>query len=249
MKKIPAVVLVALLSACGGGGDSSDEPGADARGLYEGQFSQSGQTFQLAAVVGSDQRAFLLSLDAGALYAGQINTAATSLSGALTAYEITSGSDFSLVAERAGISTITGIVTPMSGISGNYSTSFGPPGTFALTYDERSGDAPSLASISGVYSSQDPISGFSMSASVDIDGSLTASDSDGCNYTGAISIPDSTLNLYDAAVTGSCPGQAAETLTGFVVSTDPASASGLLILLANNALAVAAFLAEAPTQP
>ena len=96
-------------------------------------------------------------------------------------------------------------------MSGTYSKSrfkgeafFG--GTKASDYDfskdSQSSNTASFATIKGNYVSVD----YTASVAIDADGIISGSNTDGCQYNGQISIPDSTVNIYKVAFTASSCG-------------------------------------------
>lgn len=65
-------------------------------------------------------------------------------------------------------------------------------GTFSFGVSDQSNEGASLDTVKGNYSTIDA----ETSIAIDIDGILSGSDTDGCQYSGNVTVPNSSVNVY-----------------------------------------------------
>lgn len=239
MKITWLLVSALLLVACGGGGGGSS--GADPSGVYNGTFTESGAVFSLNGVIDSRGRAHLFSVDGQALYVGNVTTSDNALNGSVTRYLLTGGSFFSIVGQRFDTVALSGTVQEQLGLAGTFSASgAGQFGTFALTYEPTSAGTAPISEFAGTYTNQDINTGFSFSAAVNADGAITASDSDGCNYSGNLTSPDDGLAVLEATLQFTCPGFTNPIQVSGIATLLRESPNSIVFILSNNDVALAA---------
>lgn len=204
-----------------------DWPGPDLSpaGLYlAGEFtSTSGGlpvVHQVDAVISESYDVQVISSDLH--YAGTVDVDEDRLSGSLTEYRGASGPFFGL----DGVHNITldGNADD-NGLFGDYSGS-GDEGRFNLVYSELYERASSLGLTSGVWSYTELASGggvYTVTLTVDSNGELFGSDTDGCVFTGRIDIINSDYNAYRATASVSSCGELDGNYTGLAYLSDTAN--------------------------
>jgi hypothetical protein len=95
------------------------------------------------------------------------------------------------------------MVTP-PGLSGALTDKAGDTQTLFLNFDNTYSLASSLSQLSGTWSFN--ASGFSLTATIQTDGTFTAVDSNSCSYSGSFGLIDSTVNAYSETYILSCHG-------------------------------------------
>ena len=110
-----------------------------------------------------------------------------------------------------------------SGLSGTLTDTSGDTETLSLTFDGAYDLTSSLPMLAGDWSYA--ANGFTLTATISTDGTLSAVDSNGCSYSGAFGLIDPSFNAYNASYTLSCGGTDV-TYTG-VASYFPASGSAV----------------------
>jgi hypothetical protein len=213
------VVALALAAAgCGGTSDSSTSSStptnASAAGLWSGTDSASG--LGLEAFIDSSGSADFIRAD-GVQYTGSVQVSGSTLVVSLEGYtdfgdEFSGGSTY-------GIGTFNGTVSTTTSIGGTLT--FTPTNgtqftsTWSLTYDSNSlyTSGSSLSAIAGTYTgaaastdSSDPINGSTVTISSS--GALSGSgSSSGCVLSGALTIDNSSYDIYSVAYSYSgCTG-------------------------------------------
>jgi hypothetical protein len=78
--------------------------------------------------------------------------------------------------------------------SGSYSGS-GDAGTFSMTMSPMWNRPAALETVAGVYT-RSTATGYTMTMTIGANGQMSGSDSRGCVFTGTVSVPDATHNLY-----------------------------------------------------
>ena len=221
MKKIFIAMLTTSLVACGGGGsDSSSEKAITLPepekpitlpepekpitlpepekpitlpvitevmpvGLWEGEVVNDGITFQAVAFIAPDGEARILTDD------GEHDRMTLVLD----------GDQFS--ADLVGFDS-NGFLIGSGTISGEYSdtqisSSFDADAsgqqlsTLSLTISDQSSESASLSTVTGNYVSESQ----NISIAIDIDGLISGSDINGCQYAGNISVPEPAVNIYE----------------------------------------------------
>jgi hypothetical protein len=196
MKKFAVLGLIAVLTACGGGGGdaspSAPAPTVTAEGFWEGPAS-TGVSVALAVLENGETWGVYTSNGSivGALY-GNTTSSGTSLSG--------SGKDFNIPSRTVGSGTYSGTFVAKSSI--NVTTSAGS--TFSGTYKTAYDQPASLAAITGTFSGVG-VSGTSpvqsVSVTISSSGALTVPSTLGCSAAGTATPRPSGKNILDVTVT------------------------------------------------
>ena len=197
MKKLVAIGLSAVLSACGGGGGDSAPaaatvPAITAEGFWEGPASTSvsvalavletGETWGVYTSGGSI---------VGALY-GNTTSSGTTVSG--------SGKDFNIPSRTVGSGTYSGTFVAKNSINVTTSAGTSFSGAYKTAYDQPA----SLATITGTFSGVG-VSGTSpvqpVSVTISPSGAITVPSSLGCSAAGTTTPRPSGKNILDVTVT------------------------------------------------
>jgi hypothetical protein len=191
-----AMVLVFTVLGCGGGGSSSGQPSeptpiSSANGIWHGTFTEPPYgTFDLS-VLTHDGEIMGISNDAGVIYHGYYTLDQSALSGAVKVFEI--GGGLFATAEIAG--TYSGQGTIDAQASNLYlGTGERTTSSIHLVFDELYNRPSALSLVEGTWFYSEP--GYSVTMNVDSFGDISGSDSEGCEFSGKISLLDTDHNLY-----------------------------------------------------
>lgn len=198
MKKFAAMGLTAVLTACGGGGDSAPTaaptpvPAVTAEGFWEGSAS-TGVTVALAVLENGETWGVYTSGGSivGALY-GNTSSSGTTLSG--------SGKDFNIPSRTVASGTYTGTFAAKNSI--NVTTSSGS--TFSGAYKAAYDQPTSLTAVAGTFLGAGVSGGSSVqpiSVTVSSSGAITVPSSQGCSAAGTATPRPSGKNILDVTVT------------------------------------------------
>lgn len=206
------VFSLLTLTACGGGGGGDNSDTADASsdsspevtpaspdGIWHGTFTEAGTTYDLNAIV-YDNYLYAYSTSGNTLYEGKVFLSGENLSGTINVYQINGG--------FVGTNTVSGTVVTGKSISGRTQDNT----TFSLTYDNDYERASSLNTVSGIWSITE--GNYTETITIQADGTLDGSNTNGCAYTGSVSVPDSKINVYKIVITASLCGIYNGTYTG-----------------------------------
>lgn len=262
MEKLPylgtclSLSLVALLAGCGGGGGGGggddDGGGVDSggagsgsavakSGIYRGTIgTNAAETPSTIILSTSGNTAELVErADRGTYASGSITFNDSGFSGPITEFVGT---------EKSADGTIAGTSTATT-LSGEGSTSSATISSFEFERFNELSDLPArLSNVSGIWSegatAQSPIT---TTLTIGADGIVQdGSDTYGCSYTGNVSIPDSSVNVYKVVLTAtSCQpdadsGYTAEQLNGtysgygFYVPGNDDSGNEFFVFVDNN---------------
>ncbi len=133
-------------------------------------------------------------------YAGQVSVSGTALSGTLTEYR----GAFRRFSGLDGVSSvdIDGSVSTADSLSASFTTQ-GGSAQIELNYRASYEEGSSLDLTAGVWSFGEAFLGggaYTVTLDIDADGKLFGSDSDGCVFSGGVSIIDYRYNVYRAVV-------------------------------------------------
>ena len=187
MRLLLLLVFSSVIAACGGGGDGSDGPPPldDVNGIWREPASE---TIGIISGDGSDVdiiRGCCTRLN-GYLFARQGHIYPSGLS-----QFVKSGPSGVCCCSYSG----EGTVIPKAAIHATYSdSSSGSKFTLDLTYDPISNRQPSLDVISGIWSQT--TGDYTITITIDESGSLFGSDTNGCTYTGTVTVPDPSVATY-----------------------------------------------------
>ncbi len=203
---IGVVVLISVLSACGGGGATSGGTGSTPP-LSQIQGEWNGTTSNnrlITGIVLSDGTYYMfytqqvgINFGAGVLQGNSTSSAGT--------FSSANGIDFSLESLSVTPITTSGIYTPNMSFSGSVSYPTNPTISFSSTYSSDYLGTPSLSTVAGTYSTGG--GGFVQNAmdsltliSVSPTGAMSFGTSTGnCNVTGTLS-PRTDGNVYNASI-------------------------------------------------
>jgi hypothetical protein len=198
--------LALALTGCGGGGSSSPTTSTETptptikveslAGIYTGKFATDGQEFEVDGLVApSGEVRFITTLDEQLM--GQITITDSGFSVDPLSSFISDGnlSDeyYASVFNTNGSATGTIDNDQLTGTS----TIGGNTASFVMDKDNDLTDVgASFDQLTGNYASPDSLT----SISFDIDGKINGLDDDGCVYSGAMTIPDANINIYEMNV-------------------------------------------------
>jgi len=106
---------------------------------------------------------------------------------------------------------------------------------------DQSNEGASLDTVKGNYSTIDA----ETSIAIDIDGLLSGSDTNGCQYNGNVTVPDSSVNVYKLILEVSSCGIFNSTYTGLAAYTqlfDDSPQKGFLFQVDNGVYSVTDFI-------
>ena len=193
-------------------------------GIWEGTFTESGSSFDLAAIVQGNQIR-LITQSGNGVSVGTISVSGTSFTASTTDYEVGG--------TVVGTTSFTGTFTAKSAMSGSYTSNDGTTGTFSLTYDTVTDKGSSLSTTAGTWS------GDGLTLTVDNAGLITGFDTSLCSYQGTVSIIDPAVNIYGLSTTVSSCGLADGTYNGYAAVSDTGGlVNNTLNFVVNNASVV-----------
>ena len=203
------LTTASLLTACGGGGDSTSATPAPAtptapvtkvEGYYAGAVS-TGTQFQLLALENDQLYALIGNTDAQGVFrvSSLVEGAGTSANGSFSVANakeyLPSGQALtgSISGSFSPRTTIMGTVTSLSGTASFTGTA---PATTSLNYDT----AASLSTVSGSWTGS-TLAGEAVTFSVAATGAVTGTSALGCRFTGSAAPRASGKNVLDVSVT------------------------------------------------
>lgn len=215
MTRFTAALSVLVLAGCADSAPPGPDLGANQAtgGAYIGQITPPGAATPDALIGLVDETGFgyFIDTDAGVVYNVQTTTEGLLLSGSYRAYQPPA---------PAITGTLSGAALSRNTLSG-FATSSAGNIPFSLTYQAAAYEQPaSLPLIAGDYALS--ANGVFLSATVTGDGAVSTTDSEGCVFTGAFTIPDLRYNAYRLAGTYQCAGFPDQTISG-IASFQPAS--------------------------
>lgn len=186
-------------------------------GIYQGNFisSISDEIFPGMAIVAPDGQYAAISYGAMATVSDwSVNGNTFSGSGTAVSADPKDEFDSNL--------SLTAKIIPEYRLSGSYNiVGGGDNGSFDLySVPSLYRRGISLEAIAGDWDLGNQVTGASGSASLTDDGDLSGSDSDGCEYSGVLSLPDAKFNLFKITLTLTKCGAANGAYIGYGVQTD-----------------------------
>jgi hypothetical protein len=236
--RLSALALIAAslaLTACGGGGGTESNTGTGASatppptgspvtpgtppsstaattpGVWKGSIESTttGQTSSVVALTGADGHSVWMTTD-GRVWSGQVPMTGdhfdTTFSGHM--YEGVHFPD----GTNHGTTSMMIDQHSTTATSGRY-TGSGDAGTFNLSLSPMWDRAASLGTVAGVYT-RSTSNGYTMTMTISTNGQLTANDSRGCLFNGAVGVPDLTHNMYSLNATVTSCGSLDGTYSG-----------------------------------
>jgi len=240
MKKSIIAILTTSLFACGGGGESAETPDNVPKatevmpiGLWQGSAVTDGVTFQIAGLIAPDGEIRFIADD------GEQNKGMITLDGDKYTISLKSYNDDGIF---IGDGSVSGDYSSTA-ITGETSHAGEVTSTFSLTVSPESSDGASLSTITGNYATLDGLA----SIAIDVDGLISGSDDDGCVYGGSLTVPDSTVNVYDISLEVSNCGQFNDTYNGlatYATPFDDSNQKGLIFQVDNGAYSITDFIVK-----
>lgn len=228
-----------LIPGCGGGGGGDAVTVAQAivdangGGIWVGQAtddSQPGVTQDFVGVTTNSGEFRFLSLDTFGQFIGTFTVSGNAASGtglgwAPIGFTWTDGSVLTSV-------SITAMVTERQQFNGSWSTGTNESGTFTFAYSDTHQRTSSFSKLSANWFYTNGL--YSITISIDQNGSISGSDTDGCMYVGNASIPDASVNTYAFDVTVMSCGLLNGMYAGLAVLDDDTVQDDTLILSIDN---------------
>lgn len=199
--------------------------GVGADGIYEGTLSTGtsqpeNPVFAIIDVNGDGR----ISAQDGTYYRLTLSAVSTSVSGTFTGFS--QGVSF----PNGSLTTsgsLSAMLTP-PGIDGTLTDQGGNSQMLALNFDNAYGLGSSLATLAGTWNYS--ANGFSLTATIQTDGTFTALDASGCSYSGSFGLIDPNFNAYSESYTRSCNGTILQ-FTGLASYFPAAGTSAAQIML------------------
>jgi hypothetical protein len=186
---------------CGGSGSyggcySGINPAA---GIYEGTLTDpTGKIATPVVALVPENGPALLSAQNGQFYSLNVGIEAGSAQGTYSAFSTAGGlpnggqSDSGNASLNFGDNTLSGTLTDQ----------LGKTEVLTLNFDSRYNTPPASGALAGTWSST--ANGLTLRLTVSASGSLSGDDSDGCTYSGNVTIIDRNYDMLNANVTRSC---------------------------------------------
>jgi hypothetical protein len=213
-------VALASCSADGGFTEGSIIVNESAEGIYTGTFTSTAGAepvdYEVTGIISRAHVGQFIVADSDRHYSGRLNVVGSDLSGTLTQYRGVQDRFFGI----DGVDTIEfdGRVAESVSIGADYSGE-NDEGSLALAYDPSYETDSSLDKTSGIwmYSGADA---YTVTLTIEVDGDIFGSDTNGCVYGGFISILDADYNVYRATVLVSDCGSINDEYNGFAFLSD-----------------------------
>lgn len=178
------LALFLLVGCGGGGGGGSSGKNASLDGIWEGTVDEEGWQYYLLALI-YDNTLYAIS-GAGSMIYGKVHPRGNNFSGQIDVYN----------GYFIGENSISGSVRERQRLEG----STGNGSTFNLAYNTYFDHPSSLGLVEGIWSSFLDYSDIT-TITIQADGTFDGSDSSGCHYSGRISAPDTSKNIYRVQLT------------------------------------------------
>jgi hypothetical protein len=134
----------------------------------------------------------------GSYYRLNVGTAGNQFAGSFVAYSEAA----SLPNAGKSDSGMVSLTATSSGLTGTLTDPSGNTEAATLDFDNVYNTASSLPMLSGTWTYND--GGFSLSAMIQADGTLSGTDSNNCTYSGALGLLDANFDIYSARYVRSC---------------------------------------------
>jgi hypothetical protein len=197
------LLLSIITAACGGGGGGSDDAAAadDVNGIWREPSSGT------VGIISAD--GWNVDIIQGIFhYNGDLRAIRGDISSYLRVFA------------HGGLYTHiegNGTLTPKAAFHADYYRDDGSHAlTLDMTYDPISDRQPSFGLVSGIWSQT--AGQYTLTITINSDGSLFGSDTDGCSYLGSVTIPDPNINIYKFHMLNDCIGSFADG-QGIVIDT------------------------------
>lgn len=223
LKHLFVYSLIYFLTGCGGGGGSSITSSItnDAHGIWVGTVTDSdSNVYQTTGIIKKNGQLRFIS-DDGEQTTGSASTDDDTFRASLTSYAPI-GSVFNANGQNIISGTTTGNIVPQSRLTGTVKYNGATISTYDFTYDLAYERGASCNDLAGTFSSTEGT--YTETYTFNPDCSITGSDTDGCTFSGLISIDDPAYNVYDVRLTVEACGIVNGTYRGFGALVDDVSA-------------------------
>ena len=218
---------------------------ASPTGIWNGTDSVS--NLQLAAIINSSGQAYFYRSD-GVVFAGVVQVAGTTLAASVDGYTVYPVQQFA-DGSTYGVGTLNGTVTTGATMTAtlSFTTDGGTAldGDWSLTYSSLSGDASSLAAITGNYRDIDASPATLADTTLSISGAGVLSAqvaANGCVLNGTVTTDDASFDVYQVSYTlASCAGEYAVLngvqFTGLAIVDSSASPTDIVLAVSGQSSA------------
>jgi hypothetical protein len=181
-------------ATCGPGGNG-------AAGIYEGTLTDtaSRQETPVVAIIAENGDG-AISGQEGVYYRLSVGTWGYDVSGSFAGYS--QGTNFPNGTHATSGSVSSSVTT--AGLSGSLTDQTGDVATLSLNFDGAYDHPSALPTLAGSWSYSS--GGFSLTATIQSDGTFSATDSNSCSYIGVFGIIDPSFNAYNESFVRSCNG-------------------------------------------
>jgi hypothetical protein len=195
MKHLALAIVVFTLTACGGGGGGGDDSVSDVRpsGIWLGTGGSAGSV----GIITEANDLFFINTNFNSLTSGRVTTVSgNDVSGNGRSYA-TIGNVFP-DGTTIDDGTFTSTIVERQSFTGTFSSDLGSS-AFTYSYSPFYDRDSSLSAVSGNWSGTDFSGVFTVT--IDSNGKIQGSNSDGCIYSGHIGLIDSSYNAYSLSIT------------------------------------------------
>jgi len=205
--KIISLSSILVLTACGSSGGSDTPVNNDLGGIWNGTVISTDGAESSIGLISEAGKLFFLTDDE--LVLGSVGTSENDFNGTADSYSpegVAIGGKFS------------GTFTARSIFSGSASYQGTQTSTFTYTYDDAHARGSSFDAVAGTYSETE--GGYTETYTIDSEGNITGSDTDGCVFGGSLSLLDTQYNMYDFRLIASNCGDFNGTYNGLAALMD-----------------------------
>ncbi len=243
------VAVLHLLASCDGAlfiGQSvtNQSPAGIYAGIFRSTITMPAPDRMVTGVISEESVVHLMVQGASSQYAGLVSVDGEKLGGTLTEYLGAQARFFGFDGVRS--ITLAGTVAERDSVFGDYSGE--DDGFFSLDYSAKYERASSFDQTSGVWTFNMSSSGgaiYNVTLDIDADGQLFGTDTNGCVFSGALSIIDGRYNVYEVLVDISSCTPFDGAYTGLAYRGDFAAGSTqLMLLFANSRYAFSTILSQ-----
>ena len=251
-------LIAALVTGCFDGGSDSSSSSTEnqsAAGVYITNswfISEANELLQYPVTVliasTGEARFLLFSSSTGSImlspqFAGTVNVAAEKLAASLVFYSDGNIQTFPV--------SLEGTVVPKDNIMGDYvwGQDFGQ---FVLNYSPLYDEPSVLSKLEGIWTFNQASSGgavFTFTLTIDADGTIFGSNTDGCVYNGKMSIIDSRYNVYRMSLDSSLCGELDGVYEGLATFSESDYLGRTLIFGATSKEHSLSGMVQSPSQP
>jgi len=223
-----AAAAILMVACSSDSQNSTPGPGANARpgGIWVGQIVAPGDVQPVLAVTTDAGEFRVLGVTTEAQFAGTMTVTGNSGTGTGLAWAAdgTTWDDGSVLTSLG----ITATITERTQINGDWTAGSGETGTLTLAYDDVHARPSSLASLAATWFFTD--GAYSLFLSIDGNGDISGSDTDGCVFSGSSFIPDAAFNTYALTIDLSSCGALNGRYEGLAFLTDSVATEDTLVV-------------------